>query len=161
MKKFKGLLTLVLAFAMAAALNTNVALAAPLEGTTQYDADYYRNQLSSMFNAKEYAARYPEVAKKVGNNSKALFNHYLTTGVYTCSESEDLVPDWSARWFTRLVLMTVGDCTGQDVAVLLANYAANPDNYGKVQALDIIFNSMILTGMPPYEMMLASATQVV
>ena len=161
MKKLKGIFTLVIAFAMAAMLNTNVALAAPLDGTAQHDAAYYRNQLSQMFNAKEYAARYPEVVKKVGNSEKTLFKHYLTTGVYNCNESEDLVPDWSARWFTQLVLMTVGDCTGQDVSVLLANYSANQDNYGKLQALYVIFNSMILTGMPPYEMMLASATQVV
>ena len=166
MRKLKGIFTLVIAFAMALMLNTNVALAAPAAEnadakTVQRDAAYYKDLLSQMFNAKEYKELNHEIAKKVGNNEKALFNHYLKTGVYSCLRSEELVPDWSAKWFTRLMYYLVGECPGQDVSVLLAKYAANPDNYGKVQALDIIFDSMILTGMPPYEMLIASATQAV
>ena len=168
MKKFKftRFLALVFAFALTFTINGNVVFAAEANGTAnvatgQKDVAYYRKLLSQMFNADEYAAKYPEVAKKAKGNKDVLFDHFLKNGIYNYIASENQVSDWKARWFTQIIHLLIGDCTGQDVAVLLAQYAANPDNYGKVLALDVIFDSMITTEMPPYEMMATVETKVV
>lgn len=48
-----------------------------------YETSATRLQLDtirSLFNAKEYAAMYPDVVKELGNNEEALWNHFVTYG---------------------------------------------------------------------------------
>lgn len=41
-----------------------------------------RAMLKKLFNAKEYAAMYPDVYKAYGNNEKKLWQHFITFGIY-------------------------------------------------------------------------------
>ena len=48
-----------------------------------YETNATRLQLDTirgLFNAKEYAAMYPDVVKELGNNEEALWNHFVTYG---------------------------------------------------------------------------------
>lgn len=50
-----------------------------------------RAMLKKLFNAKEYAAMYPDVYKAYGNNEKKLWQHFITFGIYEGrSINEDL-----------------------------------------------------------------------
>lgn len=50
-----------------------------------YDTNATRQQLDtlrSLFNAKEYAAMYPDVVKELGTGEEALWNHFATYGFF-------------------------------------------------------------------------------
>ena len=70
-----------------AAEATSVATSTTSYDTRQrqvaYETSATRLQLDtirSLFNAKEYAAMYPDVVKELGNNEEALWNHFVTYG---------------------------------------------------------------------------------
>ncbi len=94
MKKRVLALALVLTMCMGAAATTTASAAtktnvtvtqfAKSEQPTAYKVKITKSDramLKKLFNAKEYAAMYPDVAKAYGNNTKKLWQHFITFGI--------------------------------------------------------------------------------
>lgn len=106
MKKRVLALALVLTMCVGAATTTTTASAATKSSRmtvtqfakTEQPSAYKvkitksdRAMLKKLFNAKEYAAMYPDVYKAYGNNTKKLWQHFITYGIYEGrSINEDL-----------------------------------------------------------------------
>lgn len=99
MKKRMIAVALVLTMCLGAATTTSAATTATNKTaqtaqTTQFGQEARENGyvvkltssnkgiLRRLFNAKEYAAMYPDVYKAYGNNEKLLWKHFITYGIY-------------------------------------------------------------------------------
>lgn len=89
-------LTIVGATLGASGFATNTAFAAEYYGKFEPTAV---KMISQTFDAKYYAATYPDVAKALGNDEDALLRHYLTFGIY---EGRDASATFNADAYANL-----------------------------------------------------------
>lgn len=127
-------------FMVAAALTTSLVMstmtvsAAPqssqTQGEMQYTTEASESELAAikkLFNAKEYAAMYPDVAVVYGDNEEALWSHFVNFGL---AEGRTLRKDFNVFAY-RSAYKDLQEAFGNDLAAYYAHYANNGMEEGR------------------------------
>lgn len=124
----KKLLALTLVFTLCIGTSMTVC-AAPkatqVQSETQFSTTASASELATikkLFNAKDYAAMYPDVAKAYGNDEKALWNHFVKYGL---SEGRSLSRNFNVFAY-RSAYKDLQKAFGNDLIEYYLHYA----NYG-------------------------------
>ena len=123
-------LMMVTALTASLVMSTMTVSAAPQDTQIQSEVEYTTKASESelaaikkLFNAKEYAAMYPDVAVVYGDNEEALWSHFVNSGL---AEGRALRKDFNVFAYKDLQ-----DVFGTDLAAYYAHYASNGMEEGR------------------------------
>lgn len=127
-------LMMVTALTASLVMSTMTVSAAPQDTQTQSEVEYTTKASESelaaikkLFNAKEYAAMYPDVAVVYGDNEEALWSHFVNFGL---AEGRALRKDFNVFAY-RSAYKDLQDVFGTDLAAYYAHYASNGMEEGR------------------------------
>ena len=127
-------LMMVTALTASLVMSTMTVSAAPQETQTQSEVQYNTKvseselaAIKKLFNAKEYAAMYPDVAVVYGDNEEALWNHFVSFGL---AEGRALRKDFNVFAY-RSAYKDLQEAFGTDLAAYYAHYANNGMEEGR------------------------------
>lgn len=116
-------MTMILSQAIMAAPVSQSMVLQTIPTQTQFLAGIdYEAVFNAMFNADEYRAMYPEIAKRVGNNKRKLFDHYMRYGLFEGKRPSATVSPQTAMVMAAQFRAILGNnASGKDTIKALKN----------------------------------------
>lgn len=129
-KKFMAAAALTASLVMSTMTVSAAPQGSQTQGEMQYTTEASESELAAikkLFNAKEYAAMYPDVAVVCGDNEEALWSHFVNFGL---AEGRALRKDFNVFAY-RSAYKDLQEAFGNDLAAYYAHYANNGMEEGR------------------------------